>query len=161
MIPGITEMRAREIATLHESVKAQNLDATWPILMNYKGVPTYFLVLKNDVQPCKMVLLDVETGISIAMGDTMDEVKSKYDKLINNSSSSIEDEVKELTSVVTRVQIFGDDIYFMLEGVEDKYFIVEKSVSLDAMFLKEADKVKITYVEYDGYNFVKTLVKVA
>ena len=161
MIPGITEMRAREIATLHESVKAQNLDATWPILMNYKGVPTYFLVLKNDVQPCKMVLLDVETGISIAMGDTMDEVKSKYDKLINNSSSSIENEVKELTSVVTRVQIFGDDIYFMLEGVEDKYFIVEKSVSLDAMFLKEADKVKITYVEYEGYNFVKTLVKVA
>ena len=110
--------------------------------MNYKGVPTNYLVLKKDVQPCKMVLLDVETGISIAMGDTMDEVK-------------------ELTSVVTRVQIFGDDIYFMLEGVEDKYFIVEKSVSLDAMFLKEADKVKITYVEYEGYNFVKTLVKVA
>ena len=49
----------------------------------------------------------------------------------------------------------------MVEAIEDKHFIVEKNVSLDAMFLKEADKVKITYVEYEGYNFVKTLVKVA
>ncbi|MFA6829640.1 MAG: hypothetical protein WCR67_02915 [Bacilli bacterium] len=157
-IPGITEMRAREIAMQHEDVKAQQLEATWPILIDYKGIPTYFLVLKNDVQDRKIVLLDVETGAKIALGSTLNETKVNYDKLIN-ASGNTSDTVLEGDFVVDRVQVYGSDLYFTVEGIEDKYFVVASSVSIDAMFLKSGDSIHLTYVAYESYNYVKTLTR--
>lgn len=153
---GITEMRAREIAMKDERVKAQELDSTWPILIDYEGVPTYFLVLKNDVQEQKIVLINMQNGSLVAMGDTINDVKKEYDKLLT-TSGDIEANELEITSIITKIRDLVDTKEFMVADIEDKYFVVDVSINLDARFIDLNDAVKIKYEEYSNYNLVTNI----
>lgn len=151
--PGITEMRAREIAQYDERVKAQQLDSTWPILITYHNVPTYFVVLKNEVQSQRIVLINVEDGTLVAMGDTLDAAKQEYESLLANKGIIDSDE-EEMIVVVSAVRDLGNKIQFMVEGNNNEYFEVDVELSLVARFLKVGDKVAIKFKKNSGYNLV-------
>lgn len=157
-IKGITEMRAREIAMNDARVKAQALDATWPILIDYQGVATYFLVLKNDVQAQKIVFINVSTGEMIAMGDNINEAKAEYDRLLAESGSSNANEL-DYSGTITNIRDLGSTIEFMISGVGNKYFVCSPSLSLDARFMKLGDSVTIKCKDYDTYYFVTSYTK--
>ena len=153
MVKGITEMRAREIAMNDVRVKAQLLDATWPILINYKGVETYFMVLKNSVQEQKFVLVNVETGEHIAIGDTLLSAEMEYDKLLADSGNSFSD-LETVNGRITNIRDLDSKIEFMIEGINDVYFMVEPSVSIDARFMKIGDLISVKCKKYDSYYYV-------
>lgn len=158
--PGITEMRAREIAQYDERVKAQELNSTWPILITYHKIPTYFVVLKNDVQQQKIVLINVKDGTFVGMGNTLEEAKQEYESLLAEKgiiSSRPEDKV---TVTVDRLRDLGDKIQFSTLEHTNTYFEVDINISLDARFLKEGDKLEITFKENSGYNLVLTLKRI-
>ena len=157
LIPGITEMRAREIAMQDERVKAQSLTATWPILINYNGTPTYFVVLKNSVQAQKIVFINVSDGSLVAMGNNINEAMLEYNKLLaSNGNDTTLDEV--ITGKVTRIRDTGTTIEFTVENQEG-YFVVNVDLSLDARFLAVGDTVKMTVKKFDGYKFVTSIEK--
>jgi Ca2+/Na+ antiporter len=151
--PGITEMRAREIAMYDERVKAQELEATWPILVSYHGVPTYFVVLKNDVQFQKAVFLNVDNGALVGMGSDITNAKVEYDNLLSNESI-VQKENKEVTGKVTKIRDLGNSIEFMIDTMPDVYFSCDINISLVARFLSVGENVIITYNEYPTYNLV-------
>lgn len=151
--PGITEMRAREIAMFDERVKAQALDSTWPILVSYHGVPTYFLILKNDVQFQKAVFINVDTGALVGMGTDISLAKIEYDNLLSNESI-VKKENKEIKGVVTKVRDLGNTIEFMIDTMPNVYFSCDINISLTARFLTVGESVIITYNEYPTYNLV-------
>lgn len=151
--PGITEMRAREIAMYDERVKAQELDATWPILVSYHGVPTYFVVLKNDVQFQKAVFINVDTGALVGMGTDISTAKIAYDNLLSNESI-VQKENKEIKGTVTKLRDLGNVIEFMIDTVPNVYFSCDINLSLTARFLTVGEKVTITYNEYPTYYLV-------
>jgi hypothetical protein len=151
--PGITEMRAREIAMYDERVKAQELEATWPILVSYHGVPTYFVVLKNDVQFQKAVFLNVDNGALVGMGSDITNAKVEYDNLLSNESI-VQKENKEVTGKVTKIRDLGNSIEFMIDTMPDVYFSCDINISLVARFLSVGESVIITYNEYPTYNLV-------
>ena len=157
-VDGITEMRAREIAMNDARVKAQALTATWPILINYKNVETYFIVLKNDVQSQKIVFVNVEDGELVAMGNTLEEAKAEYDKLLADSGNATIESMK-IEGEVLRIRDLGETIEFILKDSEDKYYVVSPSISLDARFIKEGDTVSITCNDYGTYYYVLELIK--
>ena len=157
--PGITEMRAREIAEGDERVKAQALDSTWPILITYHNEPTYFVVLKNSVQPQKFVLINVSDGTLVAMGDTLDVAKQEYEKLLAGRGAIDQETTLTKTVTVTDVRDLTDKIEFMISGDDSKYYVVDVNVSLDARFLSVGDTVTITYKEISNYNLVISLEK--
>lgn len=157
--PGITEMRAREIAQGDERVKAQNLDSTWPILITYHNVPTYFVVLKNEVLSQKIVLINVEDGTLVAMGDTLDVAKQEYENLLAGKGVISSGTNPTGTFTVDRIRDLGDKIQFTVNEVESVYFEVDVNLSLDARFLQPGDVVTITYKENQGYNLVLQLTK--
>ena len=161
LIPGITETRARDILMLDESVKAQRLDATWPILINYRGVPTYFVALKNDVQFQLACLINVSDGSISAMGPSLHAAAKKYESLLSEAGKG-EIEKLELEGVVTDILFReeANEIDFKLEGINDEYFVVNISLSIDARFLKPGDKIKITYQKSASYNYVLSLEKI-
>ena len=159
LVAGITEMRAREIAMNDARVKAQTLEATWPILINYQGVETYFVVLKNDVQEQKMVFINVANGSLIAMGDTIEEARSEYDRLLADSGKTESKDIILNNQKITNIRDLGSTIEFMVEGITDKYFVVSPSVSLDARFMKVGDAVSITCKDYGSYYYVISLTK--
>ena len=157
-VNGITEMRAREIAMNDARVKAQALTATWPLLINYEGIETYFIVLKNEVQSQKIVLLNVKDGELVAMGNTLEEAKAEYDKLLADSGESSL-ETKTITGEVIRIRDLGETIEFILKDNEEKYFVVSPSVSLDARFIQIGDNVSIKCNDYGEYYYVLELTK--
>lgn len=159
LVAGITEMRAREIAMNDARVKAQTLEATWPLLINYQGVETYFVVLKNDVQEQKMVFINVANGSLIAMGDTIEEARSEYDRLLADSGKTESKDIILNNQKITNIRDLGSTIEFMVEGITDKYFVVSPSVSLDARFMKVGDAVSITCKDYESYYYVISLTK--
>lgn len=152
-VNGITEMRAREIAMNDARVKAQQLTATWPILINYKDVETYFIILKNDVQSQKVVFVNVKNGELVAMGDTIVEAKAEYDKLLADSGNSNVTS-NSITGTVTRIRDLGTSIEFTIEGYEDKYFVVDPDISLDARFIQVGDNVTVKCNDYGTYYYV-------
>ena len=44
----------------------------------------YFVVLKNEVLSQKVVLINVEDGTLVAMGDTLEAAKQEYEQLLAN-----------------------------------------------------------------------------
>lgn len=156
--PGITEMRAREIAMYDERVKAQALEATWPILVSYHGVPTYFVVLKNDVQSQKIVFLNVDTGSFVGMGTDISSAKIEYDSLLSNESI-VQKENKEVKGTVTKIRDLGSTIEFMIDSMPGVYFSCDINLSLDARFLSVGESIVITYNEYPTYNLVVDIKK--
>ncbi len=153
---GITEMRSREIAENDERVKAQALVATWPILINYHDVPTYFLVLKNDVQDQRIVLMNAEDGTIVSMEGNLRDTQIAYEQLLSNKGVSVTED-KTITGIVTKIRDLGETIEFMIEEIKDKYFVVDTDLNVDARFLAIGDTVVIKYQEYQTYNFVKEL----
>lgn len=156
--PGITEMRAREIAMYDERVKAQALDSTWPILVSYHGVPTFFVVLKNDVQAQKIVFINIENGQFVGMGNDITQAKTEYESLLS-FDGSVQKEEKTLSGKVTAIRDTGTTLEFMLDTNETEYFVIDVNLSLAARFLKVGDNVEITYREYTTYNLVTYIKK--
>ncbi len=156
-VDGITEMRAREIAEMDERVKAQELTATWPILINIDSTPTYFIVLKNDVQSQKFVLMDAKTGNKVAMGNTLEEARKEYLRLIIQQGGSTDSSITE-TVIVDRIRDKGEYIEFAVLGKEN-YFTVDITVGLDARFLQPGDEIEISYRNLGEYNIVEKLTR--
>ena len=153
LVKGITEMRAREIAMNDARVKAQTLEATWPILINYKGVETYFMVLKNSVQEQKFVLVNVETGEHIAISDSLLEAEMEYDKLLADSGNDMSD-AETVKGKIINIRDLNTKIEFMIEGYENIYFVVNPDISIDARFMKTGDNVEVKCKKYDTYYYV-------
>lgn len=156
---GITEMRAREIAQDDARIKAQALDSTWPILITYHNVPTFFIVLKNNEQPQKVVLTNVQDGTIVAMGNTLEEAKQEYEKLLSTKGIIEPTAPEEVLVTVDRVRDLGDKKQFTVVNEEFKniFFEVNVDTAVVARFLETGDNIKITYKEYNGYNLVLTI----
>lgn len=156
-IEGITEMRAREIAEGDYRVKAQEFTATWPILIDYEGVPTYFVVLKNDVQPQMIVFIDVETGIKVGMGETIAEAKHNYESLLNLVNESEETDIVTITDVIRT----DTKIEFMVDGDTSSYFVyyIDDTTDASIRFMKTGDTYKITYTKEEYFNLVSAIEK--
>lgn len=155
-IDGITEMRAREIAENDYRVKAQTFTSTWPILVDFNGVPTYFVVLKNEVQAQMIVFIDVETGIKVGMGETIEEAKIDYSKQLDVNIN----ETKTITGTISVIRDLDERIEFLVSGI-DRYFVVniDEKTSNDIRFMKENQEFEIVYTEETNYNLVVNMKK--
>ncbi len=159
-IQGITEYRAMEIARSHQSVKAQNLNATDPLLVNIEGQPTYFLTLKNNVQRQWYVLVRVSDG-AIVLNQNLRNCKSEYISLLTNQNGSpVTDGLESVTGVVSRVrESQGDVIEFVFANDVDKIYMVPISLGVDTRFLQAGDTVTVKFLPSDdGTYLVRELV---
>jgi len=142
---GITEMRARQIAENDERVRAQALDATWPVPVIIEGSPAYYMMLKNNVQRQRFVLLDVDTGNRIAMADSWEGTRAQFLDLFGAVAIS-DDELTELAGTVLRVRAAGDGTQlFLLEGDPATRYRVSAELNNGALFLAPGDPVTIRY----------------
>jgi hypothetical protein len=145
---GITEMRAMEIAQNDERVRAQSLQATWPILVNVGGEGAYYLFLKNNVQRQRFVYVDLATGQKVAMSDTLEGAKAQFEQLLGSKISS-SDAVESAIGVVLRVKDSPSDgkVVFLLAGQPNVLYSVDQNLSNGVRFLAPGDRVEIGYRE--------------
>ena len=159
---GITEMRAMEIAQSDERVRAQSLEATWPILVDLGGEPAYYLFLKNAVQRQRFVYVDLATGQKVAMGETMAEARDQYARKASAGMGNTS-ETASVSGTVLRVKDSAEDasVLFILQGQPDILYTASSALSNDVRFLAPGDKVEVSYRELaatSGQRFVVGLV---
>ena len=139
--------------------QVQNLgyQATFPLLLNISGEPTYFMALKDDAGLVKKyAMVNIQKYQWVAIGDTVKECRKQYNKLLatNGISSSANADSLEANGKIatfTTVVIDGNShVYFTVEGYEE-IFDADLSVedTLAIVKYKEGDVITLRYVEGD------------
>ncbi len=164
------ELDSAEEYSAMDSAKGQvqhlNYTATFPILINVQGVPTYFLSLKDNAGLVKMysfvsvqniqhvTVTDSTLGVEAAMKD--------YIKLIRNSADiKPETENDALTITTTVDEVFtaiidGNTHYYIM--AEGKLYIAPISCNQYLLpVIKTGDSVTITYYSHATHNEVITI----
>ena len=146
--------------------------ATFPILLNISGEPTYFMSLKdsdNLVKRYAMVNVQnyqvVSTGATIAecTKDYVDTLKMNNIKIdvdineIENATNNTDaDEEKEEVPVLTQVGVIddirtavisGDSVYYISLENDEAYFSIKASDEENVVILNVGDTVRISYEE--------------
>lgn len=155
-VEGATETSAMSSA----EGQVQNLSyrASFPLLLNISGEPTYFVALKDGAGLVKKyAMINIQKYQWVAIGDTVKECEKNYSGLLSTNGivSRQEEQLKEASGqieVIAPVVIEGNTHYYIcLKGNE---LIFDADMSADGLYnvirLKEGDRVTIRYES--GYD---------
>ncbi len=133
-----TKFYAIEGATEHSAMdsaegQVQNLKyvATFPLLLNIGGEPTYFIALKDNAGLVKKyAMVNVQKYQVVGIGDTVSECEAEYQNLLlKEGIQVVEDNRKTgtITGAITKIAqgvVGGNSHYFiMVEGSEEIFDI--------------------------------------
>lgn len=148
---GATEYSAMDSA----NGELQNLryTATFPLLLNIGGQPTYFMAMKDAAQLVKKyAMVNVQQYQIVATGDTVAECEQNYlDMLAQHGvisgdanltgTESAQGTVAEIRSAV----LDGNSYYFIRLIGEEVFYSVSAVEQPLAVILSEGDQIAITY----------------
>ena len=169
-ISGAKEYSAMDSA--EGQVQNYKWTATFPILLNISGQPTYFMSLKDDANLVKCyAMVNVQNYQVVAIGDKISECTENYVKLLaqrninikvdidkikddtdnisnTDSNNPTEDETVSVKGVVEEIRtavMGGESYYFIkLEG-KKPYFKVAASQHEAVVILNVGDSAAFTY----------------
>lgn len=150
-IPGAEEYSA--MASAEGQVQNLGYKATFPLLLNIHGEPTYFLALKDNAGLVKKyAMVNIQKYQNVAIGDTVPECEETYLKLIRGTGAAAADEnTKKITGEIRRMAqgvIDGNTHYYLvLEEHEDMIFDVPITDFLGIVKYDVGDTITIVYNE--------------
>jgi len=158
-IEGATEESA--MSSAEGQVQNLGYQATFPLLLNISGEPTYFMALKDDAGLVKMyAMVNIQKYQWVATGDSIKECEKSYSQLLktNGITGAGSAEGKSAAGKIANlmpVNLEGTShIYFALEGREEVFDIDLSNTDLiDIIKYKAGDTIRISYLE--GENPVK------
>lgn len=136
------------------AVQQYSYTATFPILLNVGGEPTYFMALKDASQLVKMyAMVNVSQYQLVATGTTVEECQAAYAELmVKNGITEVtpEPETVKATAVGIVAEIRssvmdGDTWYFIRLENQQGYYLINGSEYPLATILNVGDSVTITY----------------
>jgi len=152
-LSGATESAAMQSA----QGKVQNFryTATFPILINVSGLPTYFITLKDNAGLVKMyAMVSVKDYSVVGVGETVKGTRDSYLMLLSSSRAGNLPNIA-INKVVTTGTIsrIGSDIrdgrtyyYFTLAEIPGKILVANSDLSSQLPVTQNGDKVEIEYV---------------
>ncbi len=127
--------------------------ATFPLLLNISGEPTYFMALKDSAGLVKMyAMVNVRQYQLVANGTSVAECERNYNELLisSNVTHDIPVDSTDLEGVVSEIRsavIDGNTtLYLRIEGGSGLYYAVKVSDFPDAVTVNTGDIVKISYL---------------
>ena len=159
--PGAVEQSARSSAM--GVVQDLGYTATFPLLLNVAGEPTYFMSLKDSSQLVKQyAMVNVAQYQIVATGVTVAECESNYLKLLNQTGITEKEELPQ-TEVSGKVEeirtmVVEGTTYFCirLQG-EEVYYAISASDFPEVVTLNEGERVTINHempVEGNEYRLL-------
>lgn len=146
--------------------QVQNLryDATFPLLLNIEGQPTYFMALKDNAGLVKKyAMVNIEHYQNVAVGDTVAECEQAYVKLLARDGTLSEDRVAEVVDTtqtegvietITEAVVDGNShFYVTLKGDEAIYDFALPTM-LPIVTYQAGDAVEFSYAEGEHANTV-------
>lgn len=178
-VAGAKEQSAQASAEGLDEIKAAGYQATFPLLLNIGGEPTYFMALKDVradgsqiIQSYALINVKQYTKIKV-YGKTLAECLSKYiaqleangikvdidaDQVVDPStdgdgSTGTQVETKTVTGKIADIRtqvVAGETCYYIKLVGSDIYYSISASKSESAVILNANDTVTIKYVVKDG-----------
>lgn len=161
-IEGATELSAMDSA----EGQVQNLkyEATFPLLLNISGEPTYFIALKDNAGLVKKyAMVNVQKYQVVGIGDTVSECEEEYqDLLLKEGIQIVEDhrEVQTISGVITKIAqgvVEGNSHYYiMIEGSDD-IFDISVVDYIDIIRYEVGQKITLEYKVDETMNVVLSI----
>ena len=131
-------------------------DATFPLLLNIAGEPTYFIALKDEAGLVKMyAMVNVEKYQIVATGDSVTECQKNYMALMkeNGISASASDEgAKQVTGKIAKLfdaVVEGNSHCYVILEESDQIYDVSVADYLANVRYEVGDTITLEYTE-DG-----------
>ena len=148
---GATEYSAMDSA--QGELQHLRYTATFPLLLNVGGQPTYFMAMKDVSQLVKKyAMVNVQQYQVVATGDTVAECEQNYLAMLSQNgildsdvsmsgTETVEGAIADIRSAVLDgnsyyfIRLIGSDVYYSISAVEQPL----------AVILSNGDQVSITY----------------
>lgn len=164
-VEGATEASA--MSSAEGQVQNLHYQATFPLLLNISGEPTYFIALKDDAGLVKKyAMVNVQKYQIVAVGDTVSKCEENYLRLMDENGIKVEsqntdkEKTKTIKGKITKIAqgvVDGDShFYVMLEG-SDAIFDVSVVDFLDIIKYEAGQEVTLEYKEGEKANTVLSL----
>ena len=149
---GATEYAAQRSAM--GKVQQYSYYASFPLIINFDGVPTYFMTLKDaDGLIKQYAYVSIKDFLVVGVGESVTDAKLNYEKALRQNPGSGAavggQDTKETTGTIYRINqeiIAGETVYrFILEEETAVVYTAQSAVSEMLALTQEDDKVKITY----------------
>ena len=127
--------------------------ATFPLLMNVDGQPTYFMSLKDNAGLVKMyAMVNVQNYNVVATGNSLPECQNNYSKLLRQEGLSQEAEtgIDGVIDEIRTAVIDGNSWYYFRLIGEDWFYAVSAGQCETAVILDKGDKVTILGAAEEG-----------
>lgn len=157
MQTGATEVAA--MTTAEGKVQEKNYKATFPVMYNILGKPTYVLGLKDKADLVKSVaFVSVEDFSLIGIGDTKEDAYRNYKEVLESKGNDISFEsdvnLEKIDGTISRINQdvrSGNTIYYItLEDNKELIFTATSKVSAELPITMVGDKVSISYDKSDS-----------
>ena len=163
-VAGATEESAMQSA----EGQVQNLryQATFPLLINVSGQPTYFMALKDNAGLVKQfAMLDIQRYQNVAVGNTVAECQKAYQALLATNGVLTEEgvdtgslEMQGTISTIAQAVMEGNShFYVTLDEGEGIYDFALPGL-IEIVGYKEGDTISFTYVEAEPTNPVEEIL---
>ncbi|MEE1320311.1 MAG: CvpA family protein [Acutalibacteraceae bacterium] len=181
-VSGATEYSAQISA--QGAVQDYNYKATFPILLNISGQPTYFMTLKDSGDLVKRyAMVNVQNYQVVVTGEKISECTEAYVKSlkqnninINVDIDKIEDatqnagnetdtpsvELLKVKGTVTDIRtavMGGDSVYFIELDDSGVYYSIKASDSENVVIMNIGDKITVSYEKADGKIIAAEAIK--
>ncbi len=152
---GATEYSAVDSA----EGELQNLryKATFPLLLNIGGQPTYFMAMKDAAQLVKKyAMVNVQQYQIVATGDTVAECEKNYAAMLNQngiasgagagSGATVDGTIADIRSAV----LGGNTVYYVKLIGSEIYYAISAADQPSVVILSNGDQVSVSYQEGEG-----------
>lgn len=147
--------------------KVQHLGykATFPLLLNVNGEPTYFMSLKDSSGLVKQyAMLNIEKYQTVATGETVIECEKAYKQLLqdNGITQPKVAEVKSISGNITKVAqtvVNGNSHYYIMLDNSQEIYDVSVSEIIDIIKYNVGDKISFKYQNTDIVKVVNEIIK--
>ena len=137
--------------------------ATFPVLLNYEGVPSYFMSLKDNEGLIKQyALVSVSDYSVVGVGNSLEQAKSTYHtRLIEagilDAPLVTPIEVEETVTRIVSAIVNGQSTYYLTLSNQTKLFVVDVLMSAEIVLTQVGDRVKLTIPSEDEGMTVSAL----
>ncbi|MDO5403411.1 MAG: CvpA family protein [Eubacteriales bacterium] len=142
--------------------RVQNLGytATFPLLLNVAGQPTYFMALKDDAGLVKSyAMLNIEKYQNVAIGDSVLQCENNYKQLLSDNGI-VEEEIIESQNKTGRIAklaqavVDGNSHYYIILEGSLEIFDVNAADNVEVILCSVGDTVELGYQKGDKTNIV-------
>lgn len=150
-ISGAEENSA--MSSAEGKVQHLNYTATFPLLLNVGGEPTYFMALKDSAGLVKSyAMLNIEKYQNVAIGETVSECEANYIKMMSQSGVITQEkqEEKNISGTITKIiqtVVDGNSHFYITIDSSDAIFDVNVIENPEIIKYNVGDVIKLSYTE--------------